>query len=254
MNSHRLLNPLGKLVRHRGVLTGPASSAPASASPPPPTPPKKPVILYEKNLKVPSFGGSLWVTTPTNVNVNSLSPQDYPNLDQAFVKLNGSEKEQKDKAVLDLKQDGHKLIVKGNIRHDVEYSQVSSVWANIQVPVIHNLNLDVGGKGCIGVSDFLESDYVHLKAEDGDVSASRIKTGSLTIQTSGKGDIICKGNVDANIKIIAGGDGHVVGEKRFGGPSLNVSTEKGDIRVASSYSEQAKFSTNTGEYALAQYS
>ena len=37
---------------------------------------------------------------------------------------------------------------------------------------------------------------------------------------------------------------------RFLGPSLDITTDSGDIRVASCYSDQSKFSTNTGSLFL----
>ena len=44
-------------------------------------------ILQEHSLKVPSFGGSLWVKSSYNVQVCPTNTMDYPNLDQAFVKV-----------------------------------------------------------------------------------------------------------------------------------------------------------------------
>ena len=41
--------------------------------------------------------------------------------------------------------------------------------------------------------------------------------------------------------------GSVTGDRRFMGPALDVKTESGDIRIASCYSDQSKFNTNTGE-------
>ncbi len=49
---------------------------------------------------------------------------------------------------------------------------------------------------------------------------------------------------------IKSGSGHVIGDRRFTGVALDVTTDSGDIRVASSYAEHAKFSTNTGSMHL----
>lgn len=45
-------------------------------------------ILYHHSLTVPSFGGSLLVKSPYQVNIKPTNTMDYPNLDQAFVKVN----------------------------------------------------------------------------------------------------------------------------------------------------------------------
>jgi hypothetical protein len=44
-------------------------------------------LLHSHSLKVPSFGGSLWVTSPFNVSVKPIGTYDHPNLDKAFVKV-----------------------------------------------------------------------------------------------------------------------------------------------------------------------
>ena len=64
-----------------------------------------------------------------------------------------------------------------------------------------------------------------------------------------------KKNIFSNVIIqgsisIATGEGNVINDKRFLGPSLDITTDSGDIRVASCYSDQSKFSTNTGNLFL----
>ena len=45
-------------------------------------------ILHHYSLTVPSFGGSLLVKSPYQVNIKPTNTMDYPNLDQAFIKVN----------------------------------------------------------------------------------------------------------------------------------------------------------------------
>lgn len=87
-----------------------------------------------------------------------------------------------------------------------------------------------------------------MTSDRGDITAARIKTAKLTL-TSNSGDIVCSGHLQGNV-VIKTKSGNVIGDKRFTGPSIDVTTESGDIRVASSYAEQAKFSTNTGSMNL----
>ena len=42
----------------------------------------------------------------------------------------------------------------------------------------------------------------------------------------------------------------MISNRRFTGPALNVTTDSGDIRVASSYADESKFSSNTGSMNL----
>ena len=44
-------------------------------------------MLHSHSLKVPSFGGSLWVSSPFNVSVKPIGTMEHPNLDKAFVKV-----------------------------------------------------------------------------------------------------------------------------------------------------------------------
>ena len=47
-----------------------------------------PHVLHSQSFNVPSFGGSLWIKSHYNVHVQPTNTMDYPNLDQAFVKVN----------------------------------------------------------------------------------------------------------------------------------------------------------------------
>ena len=44
-------------------------------------------VLHSHSLNVPSFGGSVWIKSPYKVHVQPTNTMDYPNLDQAFVKV-----------------------------------------------------------------------------------------------------------------------------------------------------------------------
>ena len=114
--------------------------------------------------------------------------------------------------------------------------------------MVHSVNISAEKDANITVSDFMESEYCQLKSEDGTINASRIKTEAMTM-VSKSGDIICSGHIQGTIKIHSI-SGNVISEQRFMGPSLDVSTETGDIRIASSYADQSKFVTNKGTIQL----
>lgn len=96
----------------------------------------------------------------------------------------------------------------------------------------------------VDVYEFIESNYVNIRAECGEVKTQQIKTENLSIHTV-SGDVLCQGSLQGDIKITSI-DGNIISSKRFMGPNVEVETENGDIRVASSYSDQAKFSTSKG--------
>ena len=101
------------------------------------------------------------------------------------------------------------------------------------------------GKAQVDAQDFIESDYCNIQSENGEITVNGIKTGSLALQ-SVTGDIVLGGTIQGNVVVSSNG-GNIIGEKRFLGPSLEVTTVSGDIRVASCYSDSSKFATDRGD-------
>jgi len=207
------------------------------------------VLLEECSLKVPSFGGSLWVNSAFNVAVQPVGTMDYPHLDRAFVKVYGTSKAQKGVCKMDYKQEGHKLSLSGIIDEAHELAEASTlITGEIEVPIVHNVNVNVGGKSTIQCRDMVESNYTHLTSDEGDIEVHKLKTANLIVQSE-EGDVLCNGAIQGSVSILTG-NGNVVNNKRFVGPTLDITTDSGDIRVASCYSDQSKFSTNTGNLYL----
>ncbi len=106
----------------------------------------------------------------------------------------------------------------------------------LEVPVVHNVNVESEAAANVDVSDFIESEFCQITSDAGSIQANRIKTETMTLTTN-SGDIICTGHIQGNVKI-ASASGNIVSEQRFIGPSLDISTDSGDIRVSSSYADQ----------------
>ncbi len=119
-------------------------------------------------------------------------------------------------------------------------------------------------------ADFLESDYFRVSSEKGDINVARIKSATICLQSE-SGDIACSGHIqvckieadrhhspqasvtDLPTDLVFQGtvtvktvSGHVIGDRRFTGDELDISTDSGDIRLASCYCANSKFSTNSG--------
>jgi len=208
------------------------------------------VLLEECSLKVPSFGGSLWVNSPFNVVVKPVGTTEYPHLDRAFVKVYGGSRDLKGFAKMDVKQEGHKLSLNASPadNENINFEEPPNITGEISVPVVHNVNVNVQGFAEITVKNMVESNYTHLTGANGDIQVDNVKTANLIVQTE-RGDVLCNGSIQGSVSILTG-SGNVVSNKRFVGPTLDVTTDNGDIRVASSYSDQSKFSTNSGNLYL----
>jgi hypothetical protein len=207
--------------------------------------------LSESNFTVAGFGGSVTLKTQIDVQVEPAGTMEYPNLDRAFVKLYSKSghsallqsSELENRASISANQVG------SNLQINVTAGQSTSDDAVVvEVPIVHSVNIEAVKSASAEVSDFMESDYCQVTSESGTVIANRIKTQAMTIDTV-SGDILCTGPMQGSIKINSL-SGNVIAEQRFIGPSLDISTDTGDIRVAASYADQSKFSTNKGNINL----
>lgn len=171
---------------------------------------------------------------------------DYPNLDKAFVKVLSSS-QSSDNVGVAIFQNGHKLSVTGEVNNDTVPDKHTTL--HVEVPIVYDVNVVTEGEhGDIACRDMIESHYCHLSSQEGDITVTSVKTGNLIIQSE-TGDIQCSGAIQGSVSIVSG-DGDVVADKRFLGPSLDMSTDTGDIIVSSCYSDQSKFSTQTGTLQL----
>ena len=126
--------------------------------------------------------------------------------------------------------------------------QFDDVTLHVEVPIVYDVNVDVEGGGKIHCQDMIESQYCHLSSHHGDIRAAGVKTSQLRLQSQ-TGEIRCSGAIQGSVNIVSG-SGDVVSEKRFLGPSLDITTDSGDILISSCYSDQSRFTTNTGSMRL----
>jgi len=203
------------------------------------------VLLQDQSLKVPAWGGILMVNSNLDVSVKPINSIEDMQMDKAVVKVFGAKKEDNDQVDILIKQEGHKLTVNASSKNSASPTDANCV---IEVPLVHNVNVINTGEAKVNCQDMVESNYCHLSSESGEVRVRRVKTANLIVQTE-TGDVVCNGAIQGSVSIVTG-DGHVVNDKRFLGPTLDVTTDAGNVRVASSYSEQSKFSTNTGSLFL----
>ena len=108
----------------------------------------------------------------------------------------------------------------------------------VEVPMVHSVNVETEKDASVDVSDFIESEFCQIITEGGTVSAKGIKTEAMSITTR-TGDIICTGNIQGTVKLTSA-SGNVIAENRITGPSLDISTDTGDIRVGASYADQVR--------------
>ena len=157
------------------------------------------------------------------------------------------------KLVSSSKSDPFKLDVNVSDEKDVvrvksSSSTKASLWAHL--PILFSVAAEAEGDSNVTIADVVESEFCTLRTEQGDISATDVKTGAFSAETTHGGDVFLQGHIQGAVTISTALDGDVVSELRITGPSLDVRTENGDIRVASSYAEEANFSTAHGDVVL----
>ena len=203
-------------------------------------------VIDEHSLKVPSFGGSVLTKSNADISIKPADPTQYQNLDQAFVRLLSRVESNNEQAKLRVEQQDHKLIAECKIEDETKSSDYK---LEVEVPIVYNVKVSAAANANVDVHDFMESNFVDIDTEDGNVNCHKsIKTENVIIHT-GSGDVICQGALQGEVKIKTK-SGNIVSEKRFVGPNAELETDIGTINVASSYSDQAKFSTNRGSMIL----
>ena len=98
-------------------------------------------------------------------------------------------------AKLNATQDGHKLTVQ--CESDKTALQ-SNYKVDVEVPIVHNVKVSAIDTASVDIYDFIESNYVEIHAEKGNVRTQQIKTENLTIHTD-SGDILCEGMLQVRV-------------------------------------------------------
>jgi len=209
-----------------------------------------PSVVSQLKFKVPTFDGVLHLATPTNVKLKPTGALDYPNLDEASVKLLTRGDTEKVGVTITPVQESNRLHIDAKYNESVREwdKQKDDYLTDIEIPMVHNIDVQASEEANVDIKDFMESKFINVSTEQGRITANKLKTENLNLRTD-TGDIICQGQLHGNIKITTG-RGTIVAEKRFVGPNVEVETETGDIRIASSYCDQAKFCTNRGNMHL----
>ena len=102
-----------------------------------------------------------------------------------------SEKPEFSSAKLKAVQEGHKLSVQCTLEKD---AIASDYKIDVEVPIVHNVKVSALQDASVDVYDFIESNYVNIRAERGEVKTQQIKTENLSIHTD-SGDILCQGTL-----------------------------------------------------------
>ena len=129
--------------------------------------------------------------------MRSADPTHYHNLDHAVISLMSCNKSNCHPAKLDVSQEEHKVTVQCTLAKEANFNEYQ---VDVEVPIVHNVKVSALENACVDVHDFIESNYVNVRAESGQVTMQQIKTENLTIHTK-SGDVFCQGTLQVSIKL-----------------------------------------------------
>lgn len=207
---------------------------------------------YEVNSR-----GSLTAVLPFDTVIKPLSPQDYPYMNKVFLGLyfNQLDNEKVPNAyelgelsdVYDLKVTFDEDKANMNIKCDLLPGVTLPVICHLQVPIQSQLNIKMLNKSNLTV-ERMESSSIDIFTETGNCFFRSIKCLNANVSCK-SGNIVSKSTFLGDIVFHTSGVGSIQADK-LQGSSIECITEIGSINIASVYSKNSLFKSETGEIHL----
>lgn len=179
-----------------------------------------------------------------SISVRPLDPHAFPEADRAFITVHRTDTEQEDAGLDDLQ-----------VRYDEQSQELlisaervdGGVLIDVAAPIKSNLFIATQGKGNVQVKK-MDCDICKVQTEMGNCWLHSIKSHEVQIQSRG-GHVTGVGTIHGNVDISTCGDS-VVDVKKLQGTKMNVSTERGSLKVKAIYAESTCVSSCSGKVEL----
>lgn len=180
-----------------------------------------------------------------SVSVRPLDPHAFPEADRAFITVHGTGTDPDQELCVDqchvLYDDQSREL---RISADGVHSGVS---IDLRAPIKSNLFITTQGEGHVHVKK-MECDVCKVQTEQGSCTLHSVKGHQVQVKTKG-GHVTGLGTIHGNVDIITSGDS-VVDVKKLQGTRMNVSTERGSLKVKAIYAESSCVSSCSGRVEL----
>lgn len=178
-----------------------------------------------------------------SISVRPLDLHAFPEADRAFISVHGSDAEQE--------PDLDHL----HVRYDDQSKELlisaqkvnSDVLVELAAPVKSNLFITTEGKGNVEVKN-MECDVCKVHTEKGNCLLRSLKGHQVEVTSNG-GHVTGVGTIHGNVDIRTCGDS-AVDVKKLQGTKMNVSTERGPLKVKAIYAESSCVSSCSGKLEL----
>ncbi|KAI3371423.1 hypothetical protein L3Q82_024022 [Scortum barcoo] len=209
-------------------------SAPAELRPP----------LKRWDLEVSPFS-TVRARLGCSISVRPLDPHDFPEADRAFITVHRTDTEQEEGVGLDDLQ----------VHYDEQSKELlisaekvdSSVLIDVAAPIKSNLFIATQGKGNVQVKK-MDCDICKVQTEKGNCWLHSVKSHRVEVQSRG-GHVTGAGTIHGDVDISTCGDS-AVDVKKLQGTKMNVSTERGSLKVKAIYAESTCVSSCSGKVEL----
>ncbi|XP_051238923.1 protein FAM185A [Dicentrarchus labrax] len=179
-----------------------------------------------------------------SISVRPLDPHAFPEADRALIAVHGSDTEQQEVGLDHL-----------HVRYDEQSQELlisaervnSSVLIDLVAPIKSNLFITTRGKGNVQVKK-MECDICKVQTEKGDCLLHSVKGHQVEVKSLG-GHVRGAGTIHGNVDISTCGDS-AVDVKKLQGTRMNVSTERGPLKVKAIYAESSCVSSCSGRVEL----
>ncbi|KAM9753582.1 protein FAM185A [Menidia menidia] len=177
-----------------------------------------------------------------NISIRSLDPHAYPEADRAFITVHGPDSEDvcRDHIHVHYDEQSKELLISAE-------SVNSDVSIEMDAPIKCDLLIAASGKGSVQVKK-MECDICKVQTEQGSCLLHSVKGHQIEVQSNG-GHVTGVGTIHGNVHIRAKGDSEV-NVKKLQGTEMNVSTERGPLKVKAIYAESSCVSSCSGRIEL----
>ncbi|XP_028304095.1 protein FAM185A [Gouania willdenowi] len=174
----------------------------------------------------------------------SISPLDlhaFPEADRAFITVQGSETQVSlDQVQVRYDEESKDLLISAEKVH-------SGVSIEMSAPIKSNLLITTRGNGSVHVKN-MECDICQVQTEEGNCLLHSVKGHQVEVQ-SRRGHISGVGTIHGNVDIRTRGDG-AVDVKKLQGSRMNVSTERGSMKIKAIYAQSSELCSSSGKVEL----
>ncbi|KAM6926051.1 protein FAM185A [Lycodopsis pacificus] len=178
-----------------------------------------------------------------SISVRPLDLHTYPEADRAFITVHGTDTEQDfglDHLHVHYDHQSKELLISAE-------KVKSSVSIDLTAPIKSNLFITTQGEGHVQVKN-MECDICKVQTEKGNCLLHSVKAHQVEVQSHG-GHVTGVGTIHGNVDISTCGDSGV-DVKKLQGTKMNISTERGPLRVKAVYAESSCVSSCSGRVEL----